>query len=809
MAANQAEVDLVVNAAGALPDLERQLSQIIRQTENDADAIDVDVAIQAREAARTLGAQLGAVVNAAEGSVDGVEVGVLIDQRDALHTLDRQLSQIVEITNRGGIVDDPVLVQAVLDGPESLRSIGGELRQVVAAIQATDPEIEIDAELDRDVERNTVRLTSALETLGRAGRTSARGVGVLTGGVAALSLGAGGLVNTLAAVAAVVQQIAPAAAVATSALLTQQLAAGTLRLAMIGVEDAIENAFDPDVSPEDFRKSLERLAPEARLFVTELRSMRRELRSVQQGVQNRVFKDLDSDLRSLSDNLGSTVTRSLDRAADSLNGMARGAVQAANRLGSTGVLGQALDGANSALERLEKTPGRVVTSFGLLAAASSPALNRIATAVDGLAQRVEDRLQGAFESGALEDAINGAVASLAQLGTVLGNFGAGVGNIFSGLTQNGSGLFDVLEKVSESFERLTASREFQTILNELSLTAGVLVDNILPLIQEAFVQLGPVIEELAPVIRDFVSAIGPELIPIIQELGPILVDIALILKEQLPLAIDLANAAIDALGVALVIVGGALDIARQGAEQFSAFYESDFVSSFRTASNAAVTHRDVLIEAFQRWTARALSLVLDFQNSLATFSSNVRQTVVAAFVGMAADIVRTVQSAIQFVITSFAGLPGRLYAVGVQIMQGLGSGLVAGAGRVLGIARDIANSVTSTIRDALDIRSPSKVMAELGKFTVQGFARGMEAELGSVRSAAKKLSAIPAGVLGPRGGSLEVAQARLPSLPTVRGQGTSVIQVYIGNQLVEQFINDRVKAFNAGQNRIKVQGVRL
>ena len=100
-------------------------------------------------------------------------------------------------------------------------------------------------------------------------------------------------------------------------------------------------------------------------------------------------------------------------------------------------------------------------------------------------------------------------------------------------------------------------------------------------------------------------------------------------------------------------------------------------------------------------------------------------------------------------------------------------------------------------------------MAELGKFTVAGFATGMEATLGKVESASKKMAAIPAGVLGPRGGSLQVAQARLPRLPTVRGQGTSVIQVYIGNQLVEQFINDKLKAFNTGQVRIKTQGVRL
>lgn len=809
--ANEAEVDLVVSTAGALPQLERDLSRIIRVAENDADAIDVPVAIDTQRAVRDLSIQLDRAAARAEGNLDGIEVGVLIDQRDALRTLDRQLGQIVDDANRGIAIDDPVLIRAALDGPESIRNMRTELEAVVDRVQATAPDVEVDVEVDVDRQdtAEVSRLSRSLNGLRTSSITAGRGVGTLVGGVAALSLGAGGLVNTLAAVAAGLQQVAPAAAVGTSALLTLKLATGTLQLAMIGVEDAIKDAFDPSISVDDFHKSLKGLAPEARLFVDQIHTMRRELRAIQQGVQNRVFKDLDDDLRSLSKNLGSTVTGSLNRAADSLNAMARNAVTAAVQMGQQGVLGQALEGANDALETLEKAPARVVRSFSFLAAASAPALNRIALAIDDVSLKVQEKLQRAFESGALERAIDEAVSSLAQLGTVLGNFGSGVGNIFSGLTEGGRGLFEILESLSESFERLTASREFQSILNELALTADVLIDTLTPLIEEAFKQLGPVIEELAPVIRDFVSAVGPELIPILQELGPILVDIALIMKEQLPLAIDLANAALDALQVALVIVGGALDIARQGAEQFSAFYQSDFVSSFRTASNAAVTHRDVLIDAFQRWTARALSLVLDFQSSLAEFSANVRQTVVAAFVGMGADIARTVQSVVQFVVTSFQALPGRMFTIGVQVMQGLASGLTSGVGRVLGIARDIAESVSSTVERALDINSPSRVMAELGKFTVQGFAKGMEAELPSVRSAAKKLSAIPAGILGPRGGSLEVAQARLPSLPTVTGRGTSVVQVYIGNQLVEQFINDRVKAFNAGQNRIKVQGVRL
>lgn len=807
MAANQAEVDLIVSAAGALPNLERQLGQIVRTAENGAPEVDVRAGLRVQETIRSLDADLARVVARAEVDPGNeIDLDAVLEQRRTLRNLNSGLRRAIRAAEAGAPTAN---VEAALDVGTSLRRMQGQLIAATRAVEAATPPIEVEVEVDRDAVPEITRTTRALTALGRTAVTSSKGVGVLTGSVAALSLGAGGLANTLAAVAATVQQIAPAAAVATSAILTQKLAAGTLQLAMVGVEDAIKGAFDPELSPDDFHKSLKRLAPEARLFADALHTMRRELRAVQQGVQNRVFRDFDEIVTNLATRLGPTLTRSLNRAAVSLNAMGRNAAIAALQLGQQGVLGQALAGANTALEELETTPARVATSFGLLAAASSPALNRIATAVDDLSERVEQRLQGAFESGALEDAINGAVDSLAQLGTVIGNFGAGVGNIFSGLTQNGSGLFDVLEKVSESFERLTASREFQNILNELSLTAGVLIDNILPLIQEAFVQLGPVIEELAPVIRDFVSAIGPELIPIIQELGPILVDIALIIKEQLPLAIEIANAAIDALGVALVVVGGFMDLARQASEKVADFMESDFARAMGVGADAALANGDQIQSSFITWTANAGRSVLDFQNTLTSFSSNVRDTVVSAFVGMAADVSRTVQALGQYLVTSFQALPGQLYAIGVQIMDGLAGGLTAGVARVIGIARDIASSVTSTIRDALDIASPSKVMAELGKFTVEGFAKGMEATLGKVESASKKMAAIPAGVLGPRGGSLEVAQARLPSLPTVRGQGTSVIQVYIGNQLVEQFINDRMRAFNTGQVRIKTQGVRL
>jgi len=800
MAANQAEVDLVVSAAGALPDLERQLSQIVRQAENSAPEVDVQASLAVQNSIAVMSTQLDQALRAVDATDPSIDVSAALDAQESLRNLRNDLDELTRAARSGGT--DIIDLEAQLDFPRSLAEVTAAINDLVTDAERAAPDIDLEVDVD---DEGVTRLTRAVRRLGDGSRVAGRGVGQLVGGVAALSLGVGGAVNTVAALVATLQQVAPAAAVGTSALLTQKLALGTLKLALVGVEDAIKGVFDESLTADEFHESIKGLAPEARLFVDELHTMRRELRAVQQQVQNRVFRGFDDELRSLAKTLGPIVTPALNRTADSLNVMGREAATAARQLGQQGVLGQALQGATTALQTLEEVPARAARSFGFLAAASTPALNRIALAVDDVSLKISQKLQRAFESGALEDSIDQAVSALAQFGTVLGNFGAGVSNIFSGLTQNGGGLFDTLEKISEAFERLTASREFQTILNELSLTAGVLVENVLPLIQEAFVQLGPVIEELAPVVRDFVAAIGPELIPIIQQLGPILVDIALILRDQLPLAIELASAAIGALGVALDIVKVGMDLAKEASAFFADLLESDFAKAMGAASDAAVENSDEIQSAFISWTAEAGRLVSGFQDTLSDFSSDVRETLVGGFVSAFNDTLEAIRTFVGSFIGALVDLPGRARQIGVDIMSGLAGGLTAGITRVLGIANDIANRITSTIKGALESRSPSKVMIRVGEDVDRGLAIGMRNKISLVERTAKEVADKMRLVIPER----TAAAFDRTNLPTFTGRGTSVIQVYIGNQLVKQIINDEFRSVLNRRDRTFAQGVRI
>ena len=67
-----------------------------------------------------------------------------------------------------------------------------------------------------------------------------------------------------------------------------------------------------------------------------------------------------------------------------------------------------------------------------------------------------------------------------------------------------------------------------------------------------------------------------------------------------------------------------------------------------------------------------------------------------------------------------------LFKIGVDIIQGLINGIKNMAGRVGEEANKIAENVKNTIKNALKIQSPSKIMEEFGKFTGEGFAIGLE-----------------------------------------------------------------------------------
>lgn len=131
-------------------------------------------------------------------------------------------------------------------------------------------------------------------------------------------------------------------------------------------------------------------------------------------------------------------------------------------------------------------------------------------------------------------------------------------------------------------------------------------------------------------------------------------------------------------------------------------------------------------------------------------------------------------NALTGLITTVAGLPGRitgalgnlaglLFGAGADVVRGLINGLGSMLSKVQDKAREIANAVTSAAKNALGMKSPSRVFATIGRDTVAGLELGLARNLDKVRDAGADLAGALSGA----------ASGGMPDLAAMAGGVTS------------------------------------
>ena len=100
-----------------------------------------------------------------------------------------------------------------------------------------------------------------------------------------------------------------------------------------------------------------------------------------------------------------------------------------------------------------------------------------------------------------------------------------------------------------------------------------------------------------------------------------------------------------------------------------------------------------------------------------------------------------ISTLVQNMISSTNGLPDSLKNVGANAMIGLANGIIDNSGHALNAARDIANQITQTMQNALNINSPSRVMRDkVGRFIPQGIAVGIDKDASVIDQSLERLS---------------------------------------------------------------------
>ncbi|MGG6437373.1 phage tail tape measure protein [Saccharococcus caldoxylosilyticus] len=211
----------------------------------------------------------------------------------------------------------------------------------------------------------------------------------------------------------------------------------------------------------------------------------------------------------------------------------------------------------------------------------------------------------------------------------------------------------------------------------------------------------------------------------------------------------------------------------------------------------------------------ASSIWNGIKSSISSAVNTARSAVSGAFSAMR-NAVSSIMSGIKSTIVSMwnsavSFLKGiNLYSIGKNIIQGLANGIKAMAGAVYQKAKEIADKVKNTIRNALGIHSPSRVMRdEIGKWIPIGLAEGISKNISAVISATNQM----AQATIPSANSLTLNSAARPIVNNTTNAPITINLTYNGTgsqqdaynivDIIERELGNRLNT------RLRMSGVRV
>lgn len=105
----------------------------------------------------------------------------------------------------------------------------------------------------------------------------------------------------------------------------------------------------------------------------------------------------------------------------------------------------------------------------------------------------------------------------------------------------------------------------------------------------------------------------------------------------------------------------------------------------------------------------------------------------AAIGGVASRVLQTIASFIVGVVSKFKSI--NLLDVAKNLMKSFADAITAGAGWVWDAIKGVGKGIVKAVMSALEIGSPSKVMKRMGRWTLEGYVQGVEAEAPTVQRA--------------------------------------------------------------------------
>lgn len=431
--------------------------------------------------------------------------------------------------------------------------------------------------------------------------------------------------------------------------------------------------------------------------------------------------------------------------APSLQSVASGLAGAFDAIGpALAPLGSAIGQVISALSPLLPVIGQVVAAVaGSLApviSALAAALSPVISALAGALTPILPPLTAAFQT--LAAAVTPLLVllgeSLGQVITALAPLLTTLVNVF---TQLATAAGPIVEQITAALVPAFATLipAIQQVVAAVAPLIEQLVAALLPILPpliEAFLAIQSAIIQLAPVFASLVAALAPFVSLIISALAPVVQFAAEVLKwvalnAVVPIIQNIVGTITSIIGAVTRVLGGIQSFVTSAISFFSNFRSN--VSSIVSGLVSAV------VSFFTSLPGRATSAVSGIVGSISGVFNSLKSAVTSRVGSMISEAVSTIAGFIGRAKGALSGAAGALVSAGADLIRGMISGIKSMAGALVGAAKGVVQGAVDGAKSLLGIASPSKVFIEIGKFTGQGFIKGLRGTEADIKQAAKQV----------------------------------------------------------------------
>lgn len=316
--------------------------------------------------------------------------------------------------------------------------------------------------------------------------------------------------------------LAPAAGLLTvlpAAMGAVKVATGVLKVAVLGVGEAITAGFGDD--PKAATKALDGLSGSARTFAKEVIGLRGPINAIKSDIQGRFFLPLVNDVKPLASLYLPLMRKELGNIAGPLGGLGEQLAKSASSGQAFRAVQALLQNTGLTAVKLRGAIDPLIQAFAALISSTAPELPKLAGGLAAMATKVGAFIEEASKTGKVTAAFAAAKQVVGDLGSILYNVGSVVVSVYKASSSAGNNLLGNLKAITGQaaafFQSAQGAGALTSVFGTLAALGGALrtgLGAVLPAVAESIKVLAPAVAGLAGPASQLIVALAP-LLPLV------------------------------------------------------------------------------------------------------------------------------------------------------------------------------------------------------------------------------------------------------------------------------------------------------